>query len=172
MLQELIEDMNKALDNDCYLAALSIAFMIPDICGKAEFSNCGSKKRYIAWYDEYIGQYAKAPDEKGMPYLSGEVVYKLRCSFLHQGTPNVDKNEIIEECCQIDEFRLIKQKKNDLELYFDTASFDHDVNNPYRTYDVNIRRLCFIIARCAECYYNKNTEKFDFFNCSIVNYDD
>ena len=48
--------------------------------------------RYIKWFDEYIGQYER-DDERirvGMPYLSGELVYSLRNSILHQDNPNID----------------------------------------------------------------------------------
>ena len=53
MLLRLIDDMNKALDNDCFLSALSLALTLPDICGKAKYPDEKStKKRYIDWYDE------------------------------------------------------------------------------------------------------------------------
>ena len=106
--------MNKALDNDCFFSALSLALTLPDICGKAKYPTDGNKKRYIAWYDEYVGAYEQCPGEEGeMPYLSGEVVYQLRCSFLHQGNPNIDKGKINEECCKIDKFVLLTEKKKE-----------------------------------------------------------
>ena len=49
--------MNKALDNDCFFSALSLALTLPDICGKAKYPTDGNKKRFIAWYDEYVGAY-------------------------------------------------------------------------------------------------------------------
>ena len=114
MLLSLIDDMNKALDNDCFFSALSLALTLPDICGKAKYPTDGNKKRYIAWYDEYVGAYEQCPGEEGkMPYLSGEVVYQLRCSFLHQGNPNIDKSKINEECCKIDKFVLLTEKKKE-----------------------------------------------------------
>ena len=58
MLQTLINDMNKALDNDCFFSALSLALTMPDICGHAKYpTEPSSKKRYTAWYDEYVGAY-------------------------------------------------------------------------------------------------------------------
>ena len=124
MLLQLIDDMNKALDNDCFFSALSLALTLPDICGKAKYPNEKSvRKRYIDWYDEYIGAYEQSPGEEGqMPYLSGEVVYQLRCSFLHQGNPNVDKDKIDEECCKIDKFVLMTEKKKEFNILADAAS--------------------------------------------------
>ncbi len=92
MMLQLINDVNKALDAECYYSALTLALTFPDICGKAEFpqEKC-TGKRYKDWYDEYIGKYEQCPCENcqntTMPYLSGEVVYSLRNSLLHQGHP-------------------------------------------------------------------------------------
>jgi hypothetical protein len=178
MVYELINDMNKALDNDCYLSALAIALMLPDICAKAEYpEEKSNRKRYITWYDEYIGECFKDPESDKTPYLSGEVIYSLRCNFLHQGTPNVEKDGIKEDCCKIDKFTLVRQKKNDLEMYFDmistTESKTSDIppETPYRTYDVNIRGLCQKIDWCVSSYYKKNKEKFNFFNYTITDFE-
>ena len=52
MILELINDMDKALNNNCYYATLSIAFMLPDICGKAEYLNCQkTRKRYVTLFN-------------------------------------------------------------------------------------------------------------------------
>ena len=164
MILELVNDMNKALDNNCYYAALSIALMLPDICSKAEFPEdkyVGT--RYVKWFDQFIGEYEKSnnhPDE--LPYLNGEVIYSLRCSYLHVGNLNI-KNEKIKNP-RIDEFILIKEKKNQLDIYADTSYID---SNEKRVYEVNIRRLCMIIGNTAKGYYKKNKNKFNFFNYSI-----
>lgn len=98
--------------------------------------------------DEYIGQYEKAPVKSGeteMPYLSGEVVYQLRCSVLHQGTPNIDSSNIKDETCRIDHFTLVIEKKKPFDIYIDSASVSSMIcprqSKPVRSYEVNIRRL-------------------------------
>ena len=184
MLLDIIAEIQNALDNNMYLAALSLALMVPDICGKAEYPDKRVGERYKDWFEENIGQYEhpdyKDGDEK-MPYLSGEVVYSLRNCMLHQGTPNIDKGNINDPVCKIDRFVLVKQEKNQFDIYGDSSSVsDHDMslNNKgiYRTYHVNIRRLCLIICWVAEGYYKDNKEKFDFFNYTLVDkgheYDD
>lgn len=92
MINELIKEINQSLDNGCVMAGLSLALTLPDICGKAIYPELKPSDRYIKWFDEYIGQYEH--DEEhirvGMPYLSGEIVYSLRNSILHQGNPNID----------------------------------------------------------------------------------
>ena len=57
MIKRIVDDVNKALDHNAYIAALTLALTIPDICGKAYYPELGNKRRYIKWFDEYIGQY-------------------------------------------------------------------------------------------------------------------
>lgn len=184
MLLEIIQETRKALDNDMYIAALSMALTIPDICGKAEYPNKQAGRRYIDWFEENIGKYEHPPFKEGrtrMPYLSGEVVYSLRNSMLHQGTPNIKKESINDEACKIDRFILVKQEKNKYDSYGDSAEYSErdmslDKHGVYRSYYMNIRRLCLIICATAEGYYKDNKEKFDFFNYVMVDkgheYDD
>lgn len=180
MVDKLIEDINKSLDNNAYLAALSLALTLPDICGKAAYPcEKSTKRRYVDWYDDNIGQYEHPPYKDGeqwLPYLSGELVYQLRCSMLHQGTPTIDHEQICDEVCKIDKFALIIQGKNDLEIYGDSAClskscFGNQVTKVERTYHVNVRRLCFVICACAKGYFHENRNKFDFFNYTIIDYD-
>ncbi len=171
MINRLIEDINKALDAEAYMAALSLVLTLPDICAKAKYDNSlKNKERYIKWFDEYIGQYEKPPvksDETKMPYLSGEVIYQLRCSVLHQGTPNIDSSKIKDEMCKIDHFTLVIEKKKPFDIYIDTASVSSMMSpkklKPTRNYEVNIRRLCLIIISTVEKYYEENKDKFTFF---------
>lgn len=100
-------------------AALAIALTLPDICGKAEYSSACNTRRYIDWYNKYVAPFECPPSHEGaepenMPYLSGEVVYNLRNSFLHQGNPNIDNGKIKQKENKIDKFSLVIQSKNDL----------------------------------------------------------
>ena len=180
MIDRLIDDIHKALDNKAYLAALSLALTLPDICGKAAFPSEGCTKRYIKWYDEYVGYSEKPPyneDRLQLPYLSGEVVFQLRCSMLHQGTPNIDPCHIKNDICKINRFELIIEPQNNFGIYSDCSCLTRTNNinrqqvDVERIYKVNIRRLCFILCSCAEGYFKKNKNQFDFFNCTVVDYD-
>ena len=180
MVLRLIDDMNRALDHDCFFSALSIALMLPDICGKAMCPNeKSSKKRYKAWYDEYVSKDELCPGKDDcVPYLSGEVVYSLRCSFLHQGNPNIEIDKIKEECCKIDHFVLVVDKKKEFNILMDSSCCSQNyfqgkqIGETHRSYEVNVRRLCFIISVNAEAYYNDHKEQFNFFNFSIVDLDE
>lgn len=167
MINTLITDINKCLDNDCYMAALITALTIPDICGKAAYPEDKTKKRYTKWFDENIGLYEKGPKVDGrmeMPYLSGEIVYSLRCCLLHQGNPNIENERIYEERCKINFFELKKEKQNGFNIYCDKSFCSGNVKG----YQVSVRRLCNIICWCAESYYEENKEKFNFFDYKIV----
>ena len=65
----------------------------------------------------------------------------------------------------------IKETYSDeaLELIYSDASGIW--NGKIRTYRVNIRRLCFIIGANASAYYKENKSKFDFFNFTIIDWD-
>lgn len=174
MLLRLIDDINKALKCDALFSALALALTLPDICGKAQYPEEGTKKRFIAWYNEHVGVTEKCPDpQTEMPYLSGEVVYSLRCCYLHQGTPNIERDKIREDSCKIDHFSLLFEKKNEFNIYGDTATVSCGV--PFSTngekrisYQVSIRRLCLILTACAKGYYEQNKEKFDFFKFTVT----
>lgn len=168
MLQMIIDDIRTALDHNIYFAALSTALTLPDICGKAEYPyETSSKKRYVDWYDNEIGKYEKNPfqtTEEEMPYLSGNIIYSLRCSLLHEGNPNIDNERLIKrhESLPIDHFVLQIENKNDCEIYSDESGISDLFGQHRRSYKMSIRRICLIICKVAEEYYKENVEKFHF----------
>lgn len=165
MVDKLVSDIRKALDNDLYYAAIVTALTLPDICGKAAFPNEQStKKRYISWYDSEIGKYEKNPfqtTKEEMPYLSGEIIYNLRCSLLHEGNPNID-NAKLRNSLPINHFTLVISKKNELEIYSDSSEISDIFGQHRRSYNMNIRRICNILCLVAEAYYKDNKEDFVF----------
>lgn len=103
-----------------------------------------------------------------MPYLSGEVVYNLRNSFLHQGTPNIEPIKIKNKNNKIDSFELVIESRKPFDIYSDAAGI---YNGSIRTYRVNVRHLCLIICNSVKAYYEANQDKFNFFNYSIIDWD-
>ena len=76
----------------------------------AEYPDKSVAERYIEWYDRYLGVYmAYGKDDLGgnNPWLSGEVIYNLRNTYLHQGNPGITSNKVKEEANQLDEFILM-----------------------------------------------------------------
>ena len=169
MINILTKQINESLNNNCYMAALITAIILPDICGKAKYPDLKNKERYVNWYDEYIGNYEINPVQSiDMPYLSGELVWKLRCSLLHEGNPNVNRNDT-----GIDYFELLWQGNQRCAHIMDHAMVQkkEDGSIVKKAYLVNIARICTILCSAAKDYYTKNKNIFEFFNYNISNVD-
>ena len=174
MVNELIKEINQCLDNGCVMAGLSLALTLPDICGKAIYPKLKPSSRYVKWFDEYIGQY-EHDDEHirvGMPYLSGELVYSLRNSILHQGNPNIDGKKFgiiyFELLYRQQEGAHVVTGSSEAEIIKDENGNDKAIN---KKFTVNVRDLCWKICRLAEVCYKEEKEKFNFFNYNLVDTD-
>lgn len=167
-----IDDIEFCLEQEHYIAALSLALTLPDICGKAEFPSDGTTSRYIKWFNQFMTPYNKpsSPYSDDMPYLSGEMVYNLRNEFLHSGNPNIKKQQIKDELCKVDKFELLLGKS----FTGDTSMVSYDANMSVvrREQTVNVYLLCTRLCKVARDYYLSNKEKFNFFNYSISRIDD
>lgn len=174
MVEKIISDCEKALENNLYFAALNLALTLPDICAKAKYPNeKNNKKRYVDWYEEYISKYEKVPDDIHMPYESGELIYSLRCSVLHQGNPNID-----EKKCNITHFNLVVEThKPNGYTFCDSAAITYTGDTPnernilQRNMQINLCELCLRICRVAKWYYNNNKNQFNFFKYHIIDWD-
>lgn len=163
MIDILVKDINTALENKAYLSALSLALTLPDVCGKAEYPSDSVTQRYKKWFDYHIGKY-ETYEGNTCPYLSGEIVFSLRNSLLHQATPNIDKTKIKDTENIIDRFILVIEPVNQFQIYFDSATSNFFGENIYR---VSIQRLCLLLTTSAELYYKKNKDKFNFIKYEI-----
>ncbi len=174
MINELIREINYCLDNNCCLAGLSLALTLPDICGKAMYPSLKPSDRYIKWFDEYIGQYEHNEEDirVGMPYLSGELVYSLRNSILHQGNPNIDGKKFgiiyFELLYQQYEGSFVISDSSESEIIKDENRNDKAIS---KKFTVNVRNLCSKLCRFAEVCYKADRNKFNFFNYNLVNMD-
>ena len=175
MVNELIKEINQCLDNGCVMAGLSLALTLPDICGKAIYPKSKPSDRYVKWFDEYIGQYEH--DDKlirvDMPYLiSGELVYSLRNSILHQGNPNIDGKKFgiiyFELLYNQQEGAHVVLWKSEAEIIKDENGNDKEIN---KKITVNVRYLCQMICKLAKVCYKENKDKFNFFNYKLVDID-
>ena len=174
MIDRIVQDIRGALDNNLYFAALNSALTLPDICGKAEYpSERSSKKRYIDWYDKEIGNYERNPRQNGpeeMPYLSGQIIYSLRCAMLHSGEPNINGDGTRQKP-DIDKFSLVVQKAQAFDIYSDSSSIMDWAGEHIRSYRMSVRRICLIMCAVAEAYYRDNKDKFHF-DYEIIDWDE
>lgn len=157
MVEIYVNDIENALKNKSYFSALAMSLALPDICGAAEYPNeTSTAKRYIEWYNKYLGEYMS--DDRGNPYLSGEIVYNLRNTFLHAGSPNIDSNKIKDEANQLDRFILILGDGTEMcvTLFINTSIVK------LRSMIVDVTYLCKTICDRSLWYYKNNTNKFHF----------
>lgn len=82
-----------ALDQDNWYAALSLALLLPDICGRLECPKEGSQSRYVRWYNKWLlTKYSsKSAWDEPQVFLSGRDCYALRCAFSHEGREDVSE---------------------------------------------------------------------------------
>ncbi len=176
MVNRIVGEIYKCLDNECYIAALALALTLPDICGKAEYPNENSRERYSLWFDTNIGQYERErsrSNEKGLanlPFLSGELLYALRCDVLHSGEVNINGNAMKEEQNQVTEFNLVIPPRSECCAFGTTTSiaYNEDRTVAVREYNVDIPFLCKIISNVALEYYQNNASKFEAFRYHII----
>lgn len=169
MIEQYVKDIRRALKDKCYFAALSLALTLPDICGRVEFPNKSVTEGYIGWYDRYIGEQMARENLSGhTPYLSGEVVYNLRNTFLHQGSPVIVGEKVKERCNQVDRFILVL---GDGTIIHSMAMTVQTQDVIVRTLYVDVTYLCSCICSNAERYYSSCRNKF-FFEYNAVSQGD
>ena len=109
-MRQYIEEIRKSLEQKCYISALALALIIPDIGGSIEFPEYRRKDKkdkkgrevrdikaqYSAWFEKWVQPPYVALknslddnliDQKN--YFTGEMCYSLRCQFLHEGNSNI-----------------------------------------------------------------------------------
>ena len=176
MINRISKEIEIAYKSGLYVSALSLALMLPDICSKAEYPNENFVGvRYKKWFNEYMGDYEKSPIEDGIPtpYLSGEVVYSLRCKVLHSGTPNIETDKIHNDDCKVDRF-IINTNYADSNSSVGSCSMlicDSENNIYHKSFTLNLHDFCKKITRIAKSYYRSNKEKFDFIEYELVHSD-
>lgn len=159
MIECYIEDIRECLKNKCYFAALSLTLTLPDICGMIEYPKESSvAKRYINWYDKYIGERLKKQRfAENESYISGEIIYNLRNQFLHQGNPNINSGKVKEEVNQIDNFIL---EVGDAATFYEECVVFEFGKVSFRGIIINITYLCESICSNAELYHCNNKDRF------------
>ena len=167
MIDIYVQDIRRALENKCYFSALALALALPDICGAVEFSyDTPVAKRYIGWYDRYV--YPFVGDQNDTPNLTGELVYNLRNTFLHQGWPNINSSKIKTEREQVDRFILVLGDGTVISQWSFRYSMNLTAADPdagsvdFRGFLIDISYLCGLIGQIATEYYANNEEKFSF----------
>lgn len=166
-LDLLMQEIEKTIDNKCFIAALHMALSIPDMLGKLMYPKLDGKQKYIKWFDDNVHDitfgylYSDNPFGKsdGSPDINGEVCYALRCKFYHEGTNHVES----KTKARINEFVLVINDKEyvmgdyaGIEFEFD--KWDPKTNIvPFTKYlYVSCKGLVRAIIEAAKAFINSN----------------
>lgn len=169
MINRIINEIKVCLNTNCFIAALTTALTLPDICGKAEFPSLSTTERYKKWYDKYIGVFEKSKHNvSNILYLSSDIVYSLRNNTLHQGTYNIDGEKY-----DIQEFTLLVESPNRAILQCSAFCIEEQFegNKLVKTRKkmrINVVDLIIKLCKCSQSYYENNKEKFDFMKNKIT----
>src|SRR6185295_19520577 len=83
LLDQYLRNLDHAVKNEAWYAALALALALPNICSTVEYGKqtCDG---YVDWWNEFV---SKRDDTN----LTGYDVYNLRCAFLHTGTGDLQR---------------------------------------------------------------------------------
>ena len=129
-MEQILKEIEVALNSKLYLIALQTCLTLPDICGSIQ-SDSGktTKNKYLHWYDEYV-----RPNVDLL--LQSSDCYLFRCSMLHQGSTfsSPKKNQVAsytriifigpdDQRITIHNCTLIDESKDDKTLIIDLHTF-------------------------------------------------
>ena len=94
---DTIKEIQKVLDNKCYLAALTLSLTLPDICSQVENGVMdGNRSLYINWFNSHVeyDDFHIPVDGFETQTFDGEMCYSLRCKVLHNGNTEVANTKL------------------------------------------------------------------------------
>jgi hypothetical protein len=101
-MERFLASIARSITTKNWYAALSLALILPDICGWLEDPGKGSKQRYTEWFDKYLQQkYKNALFGPDIAFLTGGDCYALRCSLLHEGADEISRQRAREVISRI-----------------------------------------------------------------------
>src|SRR5699024_7312263 len=175
-MNNLIVAVRESLVAKNYISALTIALILPDICGKflyPEITGRGSVgKRYEKWYDEYIYKYENPKEyseEDKTDLLDGHIIYKLRCKLMHEGSLDIDENLRRKYNLNENQYLHFIITNSEVDSYLKLSHNDEtsEANLEIRLSVVN---LCEKICAVAENIYKENKVNLEI-NNDIIEFD-
>ncbi len=91
-MNNFIQALDMSIKTKNWYSVLFISLTLPDICGKIDDPNKGSKARTIHWYNKYLKHaYTRniAGNREDRVFLTGSDFYALRCAYLHEGSGDI-----------------------------------------------------------------------------------
>ncbi len=182
-LQTRIDEIRKAIENEMFLSALTMALTVPDICGKLEGLQGNDKEKYIGWVDKHITkQYFPEVyldenhqyQESDKRAITGQRCYGLRCALLHSGNEEIDLKHMDLEDRSDTAARIGKYKINLLDDPEDEiiyCTYSSDYNGILLEFYMNIRKFCERICNSAEELIKHQRDIDDQYSIELLRYD-
>ena len=141
-LNRIINDIEKCIKQNAYIAAFATALIIPAICSQVEIGgNYSAKERYINWCNTYFECSQKPSGYDGV-YLSGEVCWDIKEQLFAYG--NIDVTNKYEEQ-NLEKVVLMFDKPNSFNIYIDQSS--------KTVIKQNVNKFCSgMISQAKRCY--------------------
>jgi hypothetical protein len=152
-MKNIIDAIDESLKTKNWYSALVLSLILPDICGKLEEPTKNSSIRYTEWFGKYLGN-------KYQGFLTGNDCYALRCSFIHEGSSDIEqqkKQEILDKFVFIDDGPHLNLFKNchlgdpqfdgkDF-LQMSVKEFSHDMINAVNNWFIDVAQNQIIQQR-------------------------
>ena len=143
--------------NKAFQSALALALTLPDICGEIEYpTESSGRKRYAKWCDNYFDfndGHVGFGIEKAE--LNGDLLYALRCAFLHSGNDDL--------LTQPAKFSLLSPDQ------LNGYGYQYKVNSTSAETSIVVDYLIDKLCSAAENYYDSADDKsvFESHNCTF-----
>ena len=135
MVEKIVEEIRIALENKLYFVALNSALTLPDICGKAEFSNMKTEDpaRFLeAEWTGVVGSYnisVRVVGGESTPIL---VYVSNACTALGLFIASVNGRIDPKTHQSIVDFTIRINKKEDIDALFTKVSQNKDIIDIFR----------------------------------------
>lgn len=105
-MENFVKALELSLTSKNWYSVLFISLTLPDICGKVDYPDAGSKHRTINWFKKYIEPtYTITSHGSDVIFLSGTDFYALRCALLHEGQDDISTQRAREV---LDKFKFVQ----------------------------------------------------------------
>ena len=114
-MENFVEALEISLTSKNWYSVLFISLTLPDICGKVDYPEAGSKQRTISWFKKYIEpSYTVTSHNSDKVFLSGTDFYALRCALLHEGQDDISTQRASEV---LEKFKFVQPLQQGIHIH-------------------------------------------------------
>lgn len=175
-LEIILREIKVDLSNGAFFSALSLALIVPDICGQLLYpeeknTKEKTKRQYIKWFDEnvYDCMGIKYSDafrfHDAVSSLNGNIVYALRNKILHEGHDDIsERTDIGEFVLVFNNEKFVRGTYAGLEPDFEQGSKLKEAPLVYPTKKylyVGVGELANNIMQAGNLFLNEHGKEFE-----------